>query len=127
MFTLFLKSFFYFSICKISNILITTHVETVVVFYASDASDFMLKSKETKAKYDVVFVDPPRKGLNHQFIRSLLIITPTKIVYVSCDPSALARDVAALSEVYEVKTVSAVDMFPMTFHVEQLFCCLKSN
>ncbi len=93
-------------------------------FYAGDASDFMLKSKETKAKYDVVFVDPPRKGLDHQFVKSLLTITPTKIVYVSCDPSTLARDVAALSETYEVKTVSAVDMFPMTFHVETI-CLLE--
>lgn len=71
-------------------------------------------------KPDVVIVDPPRTGLDGGLLRSLLKSQPKKIVYVSCNPSTLAKDIAVLSEQYQVKYIQPVDMFPQTAHVE---CC----
>ena len=71
-----------------------------------------------KTKLDVVFVDPPRKGLDEKFINALLELKPKRVVYVSCEPETLARDVKLLSNFYDIKDVQPVDMFPMTFHVE---------
>ena len=59
-----------------------------------------------------------RKGLSPQVVESLLQISPARIVYVSCDPATLARDLKLLSAQYEVKKVQPVDLFPRTFHVE---------
>lgn len=67
---------------------------------------------------DVVFIDPPRKGCDNITIETLLKITPQKIVYVSCNPATLARDVRLLEEKYELKKVQPVDMFAFTSHVE---------
>ena len=67
-----------------------------------------------------MFVDPPRKGLDQKFVDTLLRLAPEKVVYVSCDPETLARDVKLLSEKYDIKAVQPVDMFPMTFHVETI-------
>ena len=69
-------------------------------------------------KFSTVFVDPPRKGLDEKFINTLLELAPEKVVYVSCEPETLARDIALLSVKYEITKVQPVDMFPMTFHVE---------
>ena len=69
-------------------------------------------------KADVVFVDPPRSGLDKKFVDTLLISKPSRIVYVSCDPSSLARDLKLLKEEYEIKSIQPVDMFPNTMHVE---------
>lgn len=67
---------------------------------------------------DVAFIDPPRKGCDNVTIETLLKISPKKIVYVSCNPATLARDVRLLGEKYELKQVQPVDMFPYTSHVE---------
>lgn len=67
---------------------------------------------------DVVFIDPPRKGCDKITIETLLKIVPKKIVYVSCNPATLARDIRLLEEKYELKKVQPVDMFPYTSHVE---------
>lgn len=69
---------------------------------------------------DVVFIDPPRKGCDTVTIETLLKIEPKKIVYVSCNPATLARDIRLLEEKYELRQVQPVDMFPYTSHVE---CC----
>ncbi|MEG1565512.1 MAG: 23S rRNA (uracil(1939)-C(5))-methyltransferase RlmD [Bacilli bacterium] len=82
-------------------------------FFVDDASNIILETK-----YDVVFVDPPRKGLDESFVEALLSNAPNRIVYVSCDPSTLARDVKMLSECYHVEEIQPVDMFPFTYHVE---------
>ena len=71
-------------------------------------------------KPNVVFVDPPRKGLDKNTIDVLQNLEPSKIVYISCNPATLARDVSLLEEKYELKTVQPVDMFPYTSHIE---CC----
>lgn len=74
--------------------------------------------EERNISADVVFIDPPRKGCDNITIETLLKIMPQKIVYVSCNPATLARDIHLLEEKYELKQVQPVDMFPYTSHVE---------
>ena len=72
-----------------------------------------------KAHADVIVVDPPRKGCDEALLETIVKMEPEKVVYVSCDPATLARDVKYLRENgYEVKKVRPVDMFPHTVHVE---------
>jgi tRNA/tmRNA/rRNA uracil-C5-methylase (TrmA/RlmC/RlmD family) len=71
-------------------------------------------------KPDVVIVDPPRTGCDHQLLDTILKVKPKKVVYVSCNPSTLAKDVAKLSRLYKVKYIQPVDMFPHTAHVESV-------
>ena len=67
---------------------------------------------------DIVIFDPPRKGLDNNSINNILKIKPKKIVYISCNPATLIRDLALFEKLYEVKTIIPVDMFPFTKHVE---------
>ena len=69
---------------------------------------------------DVVFVDPPRKGLDNNTIYNLMRVCPHKVVYISCNPATLVRDLAKLEEKYVIGYIQPVDMFPWTSHVE---CC----
>ena len=93
------------------------HIENAE-FICDDASKAIENFFDNNRKFSTVFVDPPRKGLDEKFVNTLLKIKPKKIVYVSCDPETLARDIKILLDKYEIKTVQPVDMFPMTFHVE---------
>ena len=65
-------------------------------------------------------VDPPRSGLDQYTINQLIKINPEKIIYVSCDPITLARDLNLLKEHYEIKEITPVDMFVNTYHVENV-------
>lgn len=67
---------------------------------------------------DIIMIDPPRKGLDNKSIENILKIKPKKLVYISCNPATLVRDLAKLEEVYEIKKIKPVDMFPFTSHVE---------
>lgn len=79
-----------------------------------------------KAHADVIVVDPPRKGCDTALLKTMVMMQPEKIVYVSCDSATLARDVKYLRESgYEVARGRAVDQFPMTVHVETV--CLLSK
>ncbi|MCR8963933.1 23S rRNA (uracil(1939)-C(5))-methyltransferase RlmD [Brevibacillus halotolerans] len=69
---------------------------------------------------DVIVVDPPRKGCDEALLTTILQMQPKKVVYVSCNPSTLARDLKVLAEKYEVAEVQPVDMFPHTGHVESV-------
>ena len=69
---------------------------------------------------DVVLVDPPRKGLDNTTIENILKIKPKKVVYISCNPASLIRDLAKLENDYNIKEITPFDMFPFTSHVE---CC----
>ena len=86
--------------------------------YCDDASSFMVNMAKQNEKVDVLFMDPPRKGSDERFLDALLKLKPARVVYVSCDPSTLARDVAYISKSYKVMDVQPFDMFPMTTHVE---------
>ncbi len=74
--------------------------------------------KERNITPDVVFVDPPRKGCDRIALETLMKIKPKKIVYISCNPATLARDLKILEDVYDLKEISICDMFPFTHHVE---------
>lgn len=69
---------------------------------------------------DVMIIDPPRVGMHKDVVRQVLNIRPEKIVYVSCNPSTLARDLEMLASVYDVLEVQPVDMFPHTYHIESV-------
>jgi len=69
-------------------------------------------------KSQVVVIDPPRAGMHKDVIQQVLRLAPERIVYVSCNPASLARDVALLSEAYDLLEAQPVDMFPHTYHIE---------
>lgn len=73
---------------------------------------------------NVVMVDPPRKGLDNRSVENILKIMPNRFVYISCNPATLVRDLAKFEEMYEIKSIQPVDMFPFTAHVECV-CVLK--
>jgi 23S rRNA (uracil1939-C5)-methyltransferase len=67
---------------------------------------------------DVLIIDPPRAGMHKKVVRQVLEMAPARIVYVSCNPATLARDLAIMSPEYRVADVQPLDMFPHTFHIE---------
>ena len=86
------------------------------------------KEDTNGALADVVVVDPPRKGCDAKLLDTIVTMNPEKIVYVSCDPATLARDVKVLGEKgYEVKKVRACDMFPQGGHVETVVSLQKGK
>ena len=90
-----------------------------VSVYANDAGKFMCRMAADNEHCDVVFMDPPRSGSDEAFLTSLLRLGPSKIVYISCNPETLARDLKFLvSNGYACKEAFPVDMFPWTGHVE---------
>ena len=78
-----------------------------------DAKDYIINNP-----FDVVFVDPPRKGLEKELINRILKQNIKKIIYISCDPATLSRDLFLLKEKYNIESIDCVDMFPFSFHVE---------
>ncbi len=88
------------------------------LFYCADASQFMIDLVESKKSIDVVFIDPPRKGCDEPFINALIKLKPKKVIYISCDPNTLARDLAVLKNHYKILEIQPVDMFPQTSHIE---------
>lgn len=90
-----------------------------IEFFAGDVEkifeDVLNKNND---KPDVIFVDPPRKGLDKHTIENILNVEPKKIIYISCNPASLVRDLKLLEEKYDVREIQPVDMFPFTSHVE---------
>ncbi|WP_092221194.1 23S rRNA (uracil(1939)-C(5))-methyltransferase RlmD [Desulforhopalus singaporensis] len=92
---------------------------TNATFHKGDAGKFMESMAKNGQKLDVVFMDPPRSGSTQTFIHSIGKIKPRRVVYISCGPESLARDLDWLrQENYDVKKIQPVDMFPWTEHVE---------
>ncbi len=90
-----------------------------VRFFCADATDFLLGAAKENIKIDVVLMDPPRAGSTVAFMKSVCEIMPRKVVYVSCNPETLARDLLYFSKNgYKVKKIQPVDMFPHTAHLE---------
>ncbi len=97
-------------------------------FFCGDAGQAALALEAQGIQADVVVVDPPRKGLNADTIEALHRFAPRRIVYVSCDPATLARDVALLKERgYEMKNAMAADLFPRCAHVETVVLLSKGE
>lgn len=78
------------------------------------------KVLEAKNSYDAIIVDPPRSGLDKKTKETLLKIKSPKLIYISCDPITLARDINDLKELYQVEDITLFDMFPNTYHVESV-------
>lgn len=96
-----------------------------IEFYQNDAGKFLVGMAEQGAKVDVVLMDPPRSGSDEAFLSSVVTMKPGKVVYVSCNPETLVRDLKYLtSNGYKVKRAVACDMFPFTGHVETV-CLLE--
>lgn len=89
-------------------------------FYQGDAGEFMEAAAEESEKPDVVFMDPPRAGSDKKFLSSLIKMNPKTVVYISCNPETMARDLYFLCQNsdYKVKKLQPVDMFPHTSHIE---------
>ena len=100
--------------CKLNGI-------TNAKYYAGDTEKLLEKLVENeKITPDVIVVDPPRKGLDKTTVQNIKKLKPKKIIYISCNPATLVRDLSCLEEIYEVKEIQPLDMFPFTSHVE---CC----
>jgi len=97
-------------------------------FFCGDAGKAALKLEQEGIRPDVVVVDPPRKGLNADTIEALSRMSPRRIVYVSCDPATLARDVALLKQRgYKLKNAQAADLFPRCSHVESIVTFIQED
>lgn len=92
-----------------------------VDFFAGDVEhvlDDLINGK--KIVPDVVMIDPPRKGLDKKSIQNLLSVAPKRLVYISCNPATLVRDLASFEDKYEIKSITPVDMFPFTSSIESV-------
>ena len=90
-----------------------------VRFYNKDASDFIMDMAAQKANCDVIFMDPPRSGSTEKFLDCVAALAPKRVVYISCDPTTLARDLKyIIKKGYRVEKIQPVDMFVSTKHVE---------
>lgn len=95
-------------------------------FYQGDAREFMENMAENGEHADVVFMDPPRTGSDKKFMSSVIKLNPSRIVYISCGPETLARDLEYLTKHgYDVRKIQPVDMFSFTDHCENI--CLLTK
>ena len=97
-------------------------------FFCADASEAARRFAAKGTRPDCIVVDPPRKGLAPDVIDAIAEMSPARLVYVSCDPATLARDVSLLTaRGYDLKSAEAIDMFPRTFHVETVVQLVRKN
>ena len=93
----------------------------VVLAKAQTAEEVIKKWQKENINADIIIVDPPRKGCDIKLLETIIEMKIPRVIYVSCDPATLARDLKVLSENnYEIKEVQPVDMFPHTMHVENV-------
>lgn len=99
-----------------------------IAFYEGDAGKFMVSMAEEGEKADIVFMDPPRSGSDEAFLSSVIRLAPKRIVYVSCGPDTLARDLKYLARNgYPVRKMQPVDMFGFTEHCEMVVQLVKKR
>ncbi|MBO8164788.1 MAG: 23S rRNA (uracil(1939)-C(5))-methyltransferase RlmD [Brevibacillus sp.] len=98
-----------------------------VTFEAGAAEEVIPAWKEQGISPDVIVVDPPRKGCDEALLTTILQMRPQRVVYVSCNPSTLARDLKVLADGYVIKEVQPVDMFPHTGHVECVILMVRKG
>ena len=96
-----------------------------IAFNKGDAGEFLRERAKNGTFYDVVFMDPARAGADRKFLNSLTKIKPNRIVYISCNPATLSRDLKSLTKDYEIKEIQPFDMFPHTRHTECIVCLQK--
>ncbi|MBO4668195.1 MAG: 23S rRNA (uracil(1939)-C(5))-methyltransferase RlmD [Bacilli bacterium] len=95
-----------------------------IEFHCGDAGEFI---NSYDGDLDIVIMDPPRKGSDEKFLSTLINKKVPQIIYISCDPETLARDLEYLKQSYDVTYIQPVDMFPMTAHVETIVRLEKNN
>ena len=94
-------------------------------FFAADATEWISAAAAAGERADVIFMDPPREGSTPQFIESVARMAPKRVVYVSCNPETMARDLALLTKKgYRAEGFTPVDMFPNSEHIE-VVCALS--
>ena len=99
---------------------------TNVDFYCADASDFLAEMAAENETADLVIMDPPRAGSTVKFMKSVIKLAPEKVLYISCNPETLARDLTYfLKNGYKIKKCRPYDMFPFTEHVETVVLLTK--
>ena len=98
-----------------------------IEIHEQDAGRFMCQMAEEQKTADVVFMDPPRAGSSPEFIRALLLLAPSRIIYISCNPETLARDLKLLTRAYSVQKMQPVDMFPWTAGIETVVKLVRKN
>ncbi len=108
----------------IKNALINKKINRVdnIDFIVGDANE---EIKKILTKPNIIIVDPPRSGLSESGLNTILTLQPNKIIYVSCDPVTLARDLKILQKRYDINEITPFDMFPNTEHVETLVLLTK--
>jgi len=94
-------------------------------FIKDDAGRFLSRLAKSGENVDILFLDPPRAGCSPAALKGALMLKPRRIVYVSCNPETLARDMELLTNEYAVKLIQPVDMFPHTRHVETVVLLLR--
>jgi 23S rRNA (uracil1939-C5)-methyltransferase len=99
---------------------VSNHIDNVSFFVGDMARVFTEDFIAQNGKPDVIITDPPRDGMHKNVVEQLLSVLPERIVYVSCNSATQARDLALMSEQYEIASTQAVDMFPQTHHVENV-------
>ncbi len=91
-----------------------------VNFELGEVSSVLPKLYNEGLKPDVIIIDPPRSGIDYKTLDILTRKVPKKIIYVSCNPSTLAKNLKVLTKKYEVKSITPFDMFPHTSHIESI-------
>lgn len=89
-----------------------------ICFVCQDATEYICKAAEKKENFDVVLMDPPRAGSTKEFVDAVISLAPERVVYVSCNPQTLARDLKWFRRGYKVEKMRPYDMFPLTDHCE---------
>lgn len=98
-----------------------------VTYQIGKAEKVMKQWEQLGIQPDVVFVDPPRKGLAEEFIQASAELSPDRIIYISCNPATLARDLERYGELgYQAQKVQPVDLFPQTYHIEAVVLLSKA-
>ncbi len=105
-----------------------TIISETITFYQNDAERFLNEMQEQIRKANVIFMDPPRAGSTQSFMASAISLNPDRIVYISCNPETLARDLEFLRNIsipLRKLSLEPVDMFPFTTHMETV--CLLTR
>lgn len=108
------------SVEEAENNMKLNHIDNADFFTGLVENVFNNDFVSNQGKADVVIIDPPRPGIHPKVVEALLEVAPPRLVYVSCNPATQARDIALLAEKYDIIKLQPVDMFPHTFHVENV-------
>lgn len=95
-------------------------------YIVEDSAKYLQSALKKSERYDMIIADPPREGMK-DCLEAILQLHPQHIIYLSCDPMTLARDIFRLKSQYELESIQAYDFFPHTYHVETLVCLKASN